>query len=189
MIKINKKMRRRNAIGLTKKEFIGYFSIIIIFIMILFIIIIPIFQGNLFFLTVLSGSMQPDINAGDVVIVKSADPYEIKINDIITYKQINSDKQNQYVTHRVINISVKNNSFFYKTKGDANDYPDLYQVNENDIIGKKIFTIPQLGFLINFIHQPIGFFIFLIIPGFLIIGNEVKKIIKELRINIRRKKS
>lgn len=84
------------------------------------------------FLIICSGSMEPKIPTGSIVIVtniyKSYD-----FGDVITYK-----KSEQYITHRI--VSKLNRE--YITKGDANRTIDLCRVKEKDIIGKVIFVIP-----------------------------------------------
>lgn len=89
-----------------------------------------------------SGSMEPAIPLGSVCFIDHKYPFEkIKINDIIAFN-LNSDKM---VTHRVINI--KENSI--TTRGDANTSPDNFAVLKEDFVGKNIFCVPKLGFLIN----------------------------------------
>ena len=69
------------------------------------------------YFTVLTGSMEPTINVGDLVIVKES---SYAINDIISYKDGNS-----VVTHRIIDYSTQDNGeIFYTTKGDNNNAED-----------------------------------------------------------------
>ena len=125
------------------------------------------YTGELQFKTVLSGSMSPAINAGDVVLISKTNPEEIKEGDIITFREGKT-----FITHRV--IEIVNNSF--RTKGDANEDPDMKIIKTEQIVGKVIFVIPFLGYLGYFVRTPLGFLIFILIPGFLLIYSEIKKI-------------
>lgn len=89
---------------------------------------------------VLSGSMTPELNIGDLVYVKECD--DIKVGDYITF-YIN-DKKN-IVTHEVIEIDTDH---CYITKGIANETADINPVQENDVIGKVYFSIPYLGYVL-----------------------------------------
>lgn len=95
-------------------------------------------------LNVLTGSMSPTINAGDMIIVKRSKEYVV--NDIITFKEDES-----IITHRIVDI--KDNSFI--TKGDFNNKNDDNSVNYNQIIGKVIYTIPSYGKKSNILSNPI----------------------------------
>ena len=121
-------------------------------------------------LNVQSGSMEPSILAGSTIVIKGAQSYQA--NDIITFNQtsIKDDQYHQIVTtHRVVG---KNGEEFI-TKGDANLVEDSYKVHGEDIIGKVIITIPFLGYLSSFSKTPLGFVVLIMLPGLLIIINEV----------------
>ena len=79
------------------------------------------------FFIVKTGSMEPEIIVGELIIVKKQDDY--KKDEIITYKE-----NDIYVTHRI--VEKKGNS--YVTKGDANNEND-FEITNNDILGKVVF--------------------------------------------------
>ena len=81
------------------------------------------------FFKVVTGSMEPEIQAGENIIIKKCDEY--KIGDIITY--IAND--GNLVTHRIISII----DGVYHTKGDFNNTEDMEPVSNNQIYGKVIF--------------------------------------------------
>ena len=85
------------------------------------------------FFEVASGSMEPTIKTGDVVLVKITNDF--KENDIITYKE-----ENYFVTHRIIRIE-KNKII---AKGDNNNSGDK-EINKDDCLGKVIKIIPNVG--------------------------------------------
>ena len=82
------------------------------------------------FLVVLTGSMEPEINSGELVIIKEG---EYEVNDVITY-----EAENLLVTHRIIEKNIVNGKTEYICKGDANNENDL-KIPENQIQGKVIY--------------------------------------------------
>ena len=155
--------------------FIGF---IIVVAGLLIISVFPI-TGNIKFMVVQSGSMEPAIKMGAVVLVKPMDGY--KIGDIITFGEITKTKSP--TTHRIYDMKVIEGKLVYVTKGDANNAPDSKEVLKEEIIGKALFGIPYLGFAVDFAKKPIGFALIILIPAVVIIGDEIKKIIKEIKEN------
>lgn len=131
--------------------------------------------GNFKILTVQSGSMQPSIAKGSIVVVKPQSKYEIR--DVITVSEVNNPKVS--VTHRISSIEQLDSKTMYVTKGDANNDIDLEKRQIENIVGKVILTIPFLGYLINFAKTREGFLILVILPSILIIVSELLSIRKE----------
>ncbi len=89
-----------------------------------------------------SGSMEPTIQTGSVSFINKHTKYsEIKENDVIAFN-LNAGTK---VTHRVIKITDEG----FETKGDANDNSDGITTTKNNFIGKNIFSIPKLGYVIK----------------------------------------
>lgn len=104
--------------------------------------------------TVISGSMQPAYDVGDLLYVKDVDVNTIKVGDPITFVL----NENLVVaTHRVVRIDAENQRFY--TKGDANDIEDSEPVHFNNVIGVPRFSIPKLGYVSDFIQNPPGMYI------------------------------
>lgn len=154
------------------KIFIG---LIIALAILLIVSMLPL-PGNYKALSVLSGSMQPTIKTGSVVIVLPADDY--KIGDIITFR---SAKSKVPITHRIVEIQVNSGVPYYITKGDANNAPDSDLVLKKSIQGKVLFFIPFLGYILEFLRKPIGFILIIIVPALAIIIDEAIKIFKEVK--------
>lgn len=123
---------------------------------------------------VLSGSMEPKIKVGDLVIAKKIDPSKIKEGDVITYKI----KDTTYVTHRVIEVLNNNNSILFKTKGDANNVEDKDLVFGESLVGKLVLRIPKFGYFIDFVTKPLGFIVLFLVPTIILIGKEAISYIK-----------
>jgi len=102
---------------------------------------------------VLSGSMEPDIKVGDLVIVKKTTIDELNDNDIIAFR----DAEGSVTTHRIIKTIELDNKKCFKTKGDNNNTEDDTSVCENQIEGKYQSKISKIGKFIMFIQDPLGF--------------------------------
>ena len=138
--------------------------------------------GNFQVLTVLSGSMEPAIKTGSIVVIKPVESY--KIGDIITFGKNSSGTP---TTHRIENIEVIEGRVLYTTKGDANNAPDTKTVTERDIIGKVLFTVPFVGYAVDAVKKPIGFMLIIIIPAVIIVYDELRKLKNEI-MKMRNKK-
>jgi len=91
-------------------------------------------------IAVASGSMGPDINVGDVVIVNQK--YDgINENDVIAYK-----KDKIIIVHRVVKKIKYNDTYLYYTKGDANNNTDEFAIERDMILGIVQYKIPYIGY-------------------------------------------
>lgn len=97
--------------------------------------------------TILSGSMEPEFYPGDIVITQHKIKTDIKLGDVVTFR----DDEGVIITHRIID-EVDGG---YITQGDNNNVKDKGVLKEDDIIGKVKFSIPKIGYLINFLSKPI----------------------------------
>lgn len=104
--------------------------------------------------TVLTGSMEPVIPVGSIVITKEQSSYEME--DIISFQE-----EGSVITHRIISIDRER----YITKGDANNVADTEEVQQKQILGKVILTIPLLGYLVMWLMSPVGIISLFIIMG------------------------
>lgn len=101
--------------------------------------------------TVLTGSMSPKYNVGDMIFVKLSSDNDINVGDIITFNP--SKDSDAYLTHRVTE-KIENyegtGTTCYRTKGDANDVGDSFLIESDRVIGKVTFGIPKLGYIVRF---------------------------------------
>ena len=148
--------------------------LIVAFVVVLSTLNIP---GNIKILSVQSGSMEPSIHTGSVVIVKPSSTY-VK-GDIITVNE--QTNKNGTVTHRIFDIELKDGKNIYVTKGDANNAVDLEKRLPENIIGKVVFTIPLLGYLVSFAKTREGLFILVIVPSLVIIFSELINVRDEFK--------
>ena len=138
--------------------------------------VLPI-TGNFKVMVVQSGSMAPKIKMGSVVVIKPVEEY--KIGDVITFGPYSRIKAP--ITHRISDVKIVNGQPVYITKGDANNSPDQREVQKKEILGKVLFDIPYLGYVVDFAKKPVGFALIIIIPAAIIIIDEAKKIYAEVK--------
>ena len=118
--------------------------------------------------TVLSGSMEPGIKTGSIIAVKpGGDMTRFKEDDVITFLK----EKDMLVTHRVVEVIENNSQVMYRTKGDNNGAPDSELVLSDNVVAEyKGFTIPFVGYLINFAQSKNGNLFLLILPGLLLLA-------------------
>jgi signal peptidase len=142
------------------------------------------------FFGVVSGSMEPTIPVGSLVYAGKYRMEDLKKGDIITYRKPNpSTNEFSVVTHRIddakkteekqqLDVDGQKSektiiTYTFKTKGDANDKADEYDVAPNEIIGLYKWHIPMIGRLSIFAQTPQGFILLVILPAVLLIVWEV----------------
>jgi signal peptidase I len=122
-------------------------------------------------MTVLTGSMAPDIQPGDVIVVKPIKPENAQVKDVITYRNSN----NTLITHRIVNRVEKQNQLFFQTKGDANNVNDERLVSSDQLVGSLLFHIPKAGYITDFIKSPMGIVLFVVMSFCLLIMGYTRK--------------
>lgn len=132
---------------------------------------------------IVTNSMSPYIDIGDVILVKKVDYNEIKMGDIITYNGLQGDFKGKIVTHLVKTIEEgEDGERLFYTKGAVSNLIDPV-VHEEQIIGKKIYKFVVISFLSKLIRSNIGFILLILIPLILILVTQVINIAKETKQN------
>lgn len=129
-------------------------------------------------ITVMTGSMRPYLEPGDLIIVKSTNPQKVKEGDVITF----IIDQKTLITHRVTQI-INDDGLKFKTKGDKNDFEDKQLISTAQLIGICAFKISHGGYIANFIRSKVGFVMVICIPFILLILAEIIHIYKESKAN------
>ena len=126
--------------------------------------------------TVLTGSMEPTIPVGSIVLVAPSSIYQV--GDIIAFK-----RGQKTITHRIKTIA----NGMYQTKGDANDAADPQKISKFQIIGRDIAIIPYVGKVMEFIKTVPGFFLLIVLPVTIFIAFEARTIKREWEKEIEKK--
>lgn len=138
-------------------------------------------------LIVRSGSMEPNIPVGSVIVVRNSDNTAgnlYDVGEVISYKH----DANTIITHRVVGMEKTPRGYEYITKGDANEEADGWVVKEENILGKNYFTIPEFGKLLAFARSQYGFPLLIILPAVFVILMEFINIISEV-LNVRKRRN
>jgi len=128
------------------------------------------------FYVVSSGSMIPNLNVFDVIVVQGNVPFDhIKVGDIIVFNRPNG--HDRVIVHRVAEI-LNQNPLVVRTKGDANpgsipgtDFP----ITKQEYIGKVEYVIPQIGYVTRILTPPINYVIIAVIIGIMLVKQFGKK--------------
>lgn len=160
--------------SLSKKIF-GFIGIVICVFLTLIIIVnvtmivksylypdkVPDFMGYKPFI-VLSGSMEPTILTGDLVVIQETAAENIAPNDIIAFcADANAEA---VVTHRVTEVVTEDGVISFLTKGDANTGADANEVKAEELEGKYLGRVSGLGHFAMFLQTPVGMLIFVVTP-------------------------
>ena len=128
--------------------------------------------GNPFYV-VSSGSMVPNLNVNDILVVRDGDSFkDLKVGDIIVFDR--PDGADRVIVHRVAEIfdDSEGNHQIIRTKGDANDgsIPGTdFPIREDDYIGKVAYVIPGAGVVTKILSPPVNYIIIAAIIALMVI--------------------
>ncbi len=114
-------------------------------------------------LIVLTGSMEPEISSGDMIICHTIEPSEVKTGDVISFFDPEGNGLS-VVTHRVVEIVQENGSLSFRTKGDANNVEDKTPVPAENLVGIYQTRIRGAGNLAMFMQSTPGFVVCVGLP-------------------------
>lgn len=165
--------------GIIPKGILKDVIIVVIGVLIIWMGLRVVFGTENPFYVVSSGSMIPELQVFDVLVVQGNDPFEsVKIGDVIVFDR--PEGQDRVIVHRVAAI-LNEDPYTIRTKGDANptsipgtDFP----ITEEEYIGKVAYVIPQVGYVTRVLTPPINYIIIAIIIGVMIF-KQLKKTKKE----------
>lgn len=121
------------------------------------------------FYVVSSGSMVPELQVYDVLVVQGNEPFEnVQNGDIIVFHR--PAGHDRVIVHRVTEI-IDDDPKTIRTKGDANpssipgtDFP----ITEDEYIGKVAYVVPQIGYITRILMPPVNYIIIAVIVGIMI---------------------
>lgn len=158
---LNKRIKRRKKVETVKSAF-TYLLIAIVTIWVIIFILGKFSDGNNKFqinsFVVISGSMDPTLKINDLIFSKKVEESELQKGDIISFSQ---DKQ--VITHRINDIIEKDGKRQYQTKGDHNNDIDEETIAYEEIVGKYIFRIPVIGYLVRISQTQMGVVVIIIL--------------------------
>jgi signal peptidase len=125
-------------------------------------------------LTVLSGSMEPTLHVGDVVVVEQVPPLDVRVGDIVTFRD--PEDPTRLITHRVRQIEVNGPNVQFVTKGDANTSVEDWKIDSSGTIGRVNYHLWRLGYLMFWIRSPFGRLGMVVVPALVLGGFELLRI-------------
>ena len=134
---------------------------------------------------VVTGSMEPAISVGSLLISQDVDISQIQTGDVVNYRSKEQGMFGVIVTHRVIQIlENEDGQIFLETKGDANQYADGQLVSQDNLVGQTVyFTKPGnfLAGLVSFLTSSTGFLACIVLPCLVLGAYTMRDCVKSLR--------
>ena len=125
---------------------------------------VPVVFGGRSF-SVLSGSMEPTISSGDLVMTGPIAPADAANGDVVTFTD--PEDGSRLLTHRVATSSRHGDNYAFVTKGDANDTVERWTVPADGRIGRVMYRLPKLGYVLT-LAKGRGLILLITIPTLLL---------------------
>jgi signal peptidase I len=123
-------------------------------------------------LVVLSGSMEPTLATGDVVVVKRVGPQDARTGDVVTYR----NPEGSLVTHRVRSVRRSGEGFELVTKGDANNASERWTMAADGELSRALYRVPLAGRVLARTSSPQGKLVLIVAPLLLLGAWEIRRI-------------
>jgi len=117
-------------------------------------------------LVVMSGSMQPVLRPGDLVVDHQVTPLQVRVGDIVTFPD--PTDRSRLITHRVRSVQVNGDSVAMVTKGDASNTTQRWLIRSDGRMGRVMLRVPKIGYAIFWVRGRGGTVAVLIIPSILL---------------------
>ena len=177
-------IQKRKELHARIRKLVYIFLVIILYnIVLLYMSYIDKFDTPRFYIykayVITTNSMEPELKKDDVVVIKKAKADNLKQGDILTFK-----KNGETITHRIVQIDDIEDGKLYITKGDNNNVQDEQGLRFDQIEGKLVIKIPQLGKMVASFKNGIIIVLVLLISAIIYLN----RITAKERSNIRRAK-
>lgn len=130
--------------------------------------------------TIVTGSMSPELDIGEVILVKETNLDKLKKGNLITYRGMSGDYKDKIVTHKIVDIKEENNQKIFYTKGIKNLSEDPAVYGEQ-VYGKVIYKPLILSLLSKIVRNKFGFILLILIPLIAILIYEMISLRKEIK--------
>lgn len=148
---------------------------------------VSVFGYSLF--RVVTGSMEPEIPVGAILVAKEVDISELTIGDIICFFSLESGRFGQIITHRIVNsVTGEDGLLMLQTKGDANLVTDIQYVTAQNLIGEVIYYTGRENMaagILSFLTSGMGFMTCLALPALLIAGLIMQESVRNMKNELR----
>ncbi len=137
------------------------------------VVVAPGFAGR-HGLSILSGSMEPTLHVGDLVVDKQEPAADLRLGDIVTFRD--PDNPKRLLTHRVVRMRIRHGVAYVVTKGDASTGVERWSAPANGSVGVVEFRIRKLGYGVIYIGERYGRFAMIAIPALLLGLYELRRL-------------
>jgi len=175
----NKHISIKNILLLRIGEVFSGLLLILVLLLSVGLVVGTVHINGLRIFVVESGSMEPAVDTGSVVIVKPQKQYQE--GDIITYAS--KGNSGTTITHRVVDVEIVDNRQVFITKGDANEERDFDKIEGERVLGRVQIAIPLYGYFVSFAKSKLGYFT-LVFAATLFVVEEINTIKKEIKLII-----
>ncbi len=121
---------------------------------------------------VLTDSMLPEIESGDLIICHTIDAEDVKVNDVISFFDP-AGSGTSVVTHRVLEIIEEDGELMFRTKGDNNNTEDKDLVPGENLVGIYKSRIAGAGNVAMFMQSTAGLIICVVLPIVLLVAYDL----------------
>lgn len=128
------------------------------------------------FYTILTQSMYPNIQAGDIVVTLKDEQDIYNTGDVITF--VSDANGGIVVTHRIVEVFNMNGEYSYKTKGDNNNTSDNEVISGDNVLGKVVVKVPKAGYIQQFMVTKTGWIVAVILPCLGIVIYDIMKLFR-----------
>lgn len=138
---------------------------------------------------VVTGSMEPAMPVGTLLVSKAVDMSAVEVGDIVTFRATIMGRVGEVVTHRVISVASADGAILLETKGDANLIADIQYVTQSNFVGKVTWYSKAdnpLPHIMSFLTSSAGFLLCVVTPCLLIVGMILKSCVGGIREDLRR---
>ena len=134
---------------------------------------------------VVTGSMEPEIPVGSLLLSRETPISEIKTKDIVCFVSKEPPTTGRVITHRVVSITTKaDGTILLETRGDANLSADRYYVTAENLVGRVAWYTKEgnlMAGIMSFLTNEVGFLIFILFPILLVAGFILKNCVQNIR--------
>ena len=118
-------------------------------------------------LIVRSGSMEPAVEVGDVIVTRTVHPTQVDVGDVITFSD--PTRAGELVTHRTQRVEQQGSRIAFVTKGDANGGVERWTIDRSGTVGLLIFRLPSVGYALSWAGEPVTR-LALVLAGAILLG-------------------
>ena len=173
------KLRENKVLGIIG-TILYYFLVVLIFAVLVVVILQRVSNNNLTIggiriFNVVTESMVPKYEVGDVLIAKTVDADSLQVGDDVAYRGEVGTFNGKIVTHQIIEKKTEDGQIKFVTKGIANEESDP-QISSNQVYGKIIYKVKSLSIISKIINNLFGFYFLIFVPITILIIIKIKEI-------------